>query len=96
MIPDVSKDSRYVWMRGSRTRSELTVPVMVKGQVIGVMPAGQPYITQTYWPLADSVTGAALADLPRHMLVAPLTFNTGFFIPLMAGLLARMRVTGSM
>ena len=37
MIPDVSQDPRYVWMRGSRTRSELTVPVMVKGQVIGVL-----------------------------------------------------------
>jgi sigma-B regulation protein RsbU (phosphoserine phosphatase) len=37
LIPDVSKDSRYVWMRGSRTRSELTVPIIVKGQVIGVL-----------------------------------------------------------
>jgi signal transduction histidine kinase/streptogramin lyase len=37
VIPDVSQDPRYVWMRGSRTRSELTVPVMVKGQVIGVL-----------------------------------------------------------
>ena len=37
MIPDVSQDNRYVWMRGSRTRSELTVPVLVKGQVVGVL-----------------------------------------------------------
>ncbi len=37
MVPDVSQDPRYVWMRGSRTRSELTVPVMVKGKVIGVL-----------------------------------------------------------
>jgi signal transduction histidine kinase/ligand-binding sensor domain-containing protein len=36
LSPDVSQDPRYVWMRQSRTRSELTVPVMVKGQVIGV------------------------------------------------------------
>ena len=38
-----------------------------EGQVIGVMPAGQPYITQTYFPLADGATDAALADLPHHM-----------------------------
>ncbi len=38
-----------------------------EGQVIGVMPAGQPYITQVYWPLADGITDEALADLPRHM-----------------------------
>ena len=37
MVPDVSQDNRYVWMRGSRTRSELTVPVMIKGRVIGVL-----------------------------------------------------------
>jgi signal transduction histidine kinase len=36
MIPDVSKDPRYVWLRRSRTRSELAVPILVKGQVIGV------------------------------------------------------------
>jgi signal transduction histidine kinase/ligand-binding sensor domain-containing protein len=37
LIPDVSKDTRYVWLLHSRTRSELTVPVLVKGQVIGVL-----------------------------------------------------------
>ncbi len=37
------------------------------GQVIGVMPEGQPFITQTYWPLADGVTDEALANLPHHM-----------------------------
>lgn len=36
-------------------------------QVIGVMPKGQPFITQTYWPLADGVTDQALRDLPHHM-----------------------------
>ncbi len=36
-------------------------------QVIGVMPQGQPFITQTHWPLADGVTDEALADLPHHM-----------------------------
>ena len=37
LIPDVSQDQRYVWMQGSETRSELTVPILVKGQVIGAL-----------------------------------------------------------
>jgi len=37
VIPDVSKEPRYVWMRGSQTRSEVTVPILVKGKVIGVL-----------------------------------------------------------
>jgi signal transduction histidine kinase len=37
LISDVSQDPRYVWMQGSNTRSELTVPIKVKGQVIGVL-----------------------------------------------------------
>jgi GAF domain-containing protein/ligand-binding sensor domain-containing protein len=37
LVPDVSKEPRYVWMRGSQTRSEVTVPVKAKGQVIGVL-----------------------------------------------------------
>jgi signal transduction histidine kinase len=37
IVPDVSKEPHYVWMQGSQTRSELTVPITVKGQVIGVL-----------------------------------------------------------
>jgi len=37
LVPDVSREPRYVWMRGSKTRSELAVPISVKGQVIGVL-----------------------------------------------------------
>lgn len=37
LVSDVSKDPHYVWLRRSKTRSELTVPVLVKGQVIGVL-----------------------------------------------------------
>ncbi|MBD3174850.1 MAG: methyltransferase [Armatimonadia bacterium] len=37
------------------------------GRVIGAMPATQPYITQTYHPLADGITDQRLADLPEHM-----------------------------
>jgi signal transduction histidine kinase len=39
LLPDVSLDPRYVWMQGSLTRSELTVPISVKGLVIGVLDA---------------------------------------------------------
>ena len=37
LVPDVSQEPRYVLMRGSETRSELTVPVKAKGEVIGVL-----------------------------------------------------------
>jgi len=37
LVPDVSKDPRYVWMQGSETNSELVVPISTKGQVIGVL-----------------------------------------------------------
>ncbi len=37
LVPDVSADPRYVWMQGSLTKSELIVPITVKGMVIGVL-----------------------------------------------------------
>jgi ligand-binding sensor domain-containing protein/signal transduction histidine kinase len=37
LVPDVSQEPRYVWMRPSETRSELVLPIMVKGQVVGVL-----------------------------------------------------------
>ena len=39
LAPDVSLEPHYVWMEGSETRSELVVPILVKGQVIGVLDA---------------------------------------------------------
>jgi len=39
LVPDVGKEPRYVSMQGSATRSELVVPIIVKGQVIGVLDA---------------------------------------------------------
>ncbi len=39
LVPDVSVESRYVWMEGSATRSELIVPVFSKNQVMGVLDA---------------------------------------------------------
>jgi GAF domain-containing protein/two-component sensor histidine kinase len=37
LVPDVREDPRYVWMVGSRTLSELTVPIRFKDKVIGVL-----------------------------------------------------------
>jgi signal transduction histidine kinase len=37
LVPDVTREPRYVWMEGSRTRSELALPIMVKDRVIGVL-----------------------------------------------------------
>ncbi len=39
LVPDVSLEPRYVWMRDSKTRSELVVPILIKGEVIGVLDA---------------------------------------------------------
>ena len=38
-VPEVKREPRYVWMQGSLTQSELTVPITVKGQTIGVLDA---------------------------------------------------------
>jgi len=37
IIPDVNCDARYIWMQGSKTKSELTVPIIIKGTIIGVL-----------------------------------------------------------
>ena len=37
LIPDVSRDPDYIWMQGSLTRSELTVPIMIQGKILGVL-----------------------------------------------------------
>jgi signal transduction histidine kinase len=37
LVPDVTRDTRYVWMQGSVTLSELIVPITVKGTTIGVL-----------------------------------------------------------
>ena len=39
IVPDVMRDTRYVWMQSSLTRSELIVPITVKGRTIGVLDA---------------------------------------------------------
>jgi signal transduction histidine kinase len=37
VIPNVDLDDRYVWMVDSETRSELTVPILIKGNLVGVL-----------------------------------------------------------
>jgi signal transduction histidine kinase len=37
LVPDVTQNPNYVWMEGSLTRSELIVPIIVKGRTIGVL-----------------------------------------------------------
>jgi signal transduction histidine kinase len=44
LISDVCLDPRYVWMQGSLTRSELTVPIAVKGRIIGVLDVQSQHI----------------------------------------------------
>jgi len=39
LVPDVSKDSRYLLMEGCQTRSELVVPIIMREQIIGVLDA---------------------------------------------------------
>jgi signal transduction histidine kinase len=37
LAPDVRQEPHYVWMEGSRTLSELTMPILVKQRVVGVL-----------------------------------------------------------
>jgi signal transduction histidine kinase len=44
LVRNVSLDPRYVWMQGSLTRSELTVPIAVKGKILGVLDVQSQYL----------------------------------------------------
>jgi signal transduction histidine kinase len=37
LVSDVRADARYVWMQGSATLSEVIVPIIIKGRVVGVL-----------------------------------------------------------
>ncbi len=61
-VPDVSKDARYV-MANPETRSELSIPMIHKGKVIGVLDLESPqlnYFTDDHVQ-ALSILGAQLA-----------------------------------
>ena len=59
-LPDVRKDPGYVEMKGSGTLSELTVPVKVKGKVIGVLDAQSDRVDA--FDESDLVVLQSLAD----------------------------------
>jgi len=59
-IPDVRQDPEYVEMKGSGTLSELTVPVMVKGKVVGVLDAQSDRLNA--FDESDMVVLQSLAD----------------------------------
>lgn len=59
-LPDVRKDAGYVDMKGSNTLSELTVPVKVKGKVIGVLDVQSDRLNA--FDKSDQVVLQSLAD----------------------------------
>ncbi|MFO8037614.1 MAG: GAF domain-containing protein [Anaerolineales bacterium] len=59
-LPDVSKEPRYIEMEGSGTRSELIVPVKVKGNVIGVLDVQSQKLNA--FDESDMVVMQSLAD----------------------------------
>ncbi len=74
LVPDVSREPRYVWMQGSRTQSELLVPITAKGQTIGVLDVQSDCLNtfdeedvNTLQSLANQV-GAAIEN--AHMYAA--------------------------
>ena len=44
LAPDVTLEPHYVWMQGSVTKSELIVPIIVKGKTIGVLDVQSQYV----------------------------------------------------
>ncbi len=44
LVADVSLEPRYIWMQGSITKSELIVPIQVKGETIGVLDIQSQYV----------------------------------------------------
>ncbi len=44
LVPDVSLDPHYVWMQGSLTKSELMIPINVKGKTIGVLDVQSQHV----------------------------------------------------
>jgi len=68
LVSDVSLDPHYVLMQGSLTKSELTVPITVKGRIIGVLDVQSRQMNdfdQTDLELMESIanqTGIAIEN----------------------------------
>jgi len=68
LVSDVSLDPHYVWMQGSLTRSELTVPIIAQGKTIGVLDVQSQHLDdfeQTDLELMQAIashTGIALEN----------------------------------
>lgn len=60
IVPDVSREPRYVWMEGSVTRSELIVPIRSKGEILGVLDLQSDHLNA--FDDSDLVTMQSLAD----------------------------------
>ncbi len=60
LVPDVSLEPRYVSMEGSRTRSELALPIAVKDRIIGVLDVQSNHLNA--FDASDVVVLQSLAD----------------------------------
>ena len=73
MVSDVSLDPHYVWMQGSLTRSELTVPITVKGKTIGVLDVQSEHLDdfeQTDMELMQAIANQAGIAIENARLFA--------------------------
>ena len=60
LVRDVAKDAHYVAMRYSDTRSELTVPILAKGEVLGVLDVQSDRVD--YFDESDMVVLQSIAS----------------------------------
>lgn len=73
LVPDVSQDPHYVWMQGSRTKSELMVPINVKGKTIGVLDVQSEHVgdfQQTDLELMQAIASQAGIAIENARLFA--------------------------
>lgn len=71
IVSDVTQDPRYVPMAGSVTQSELLVPIIVKGQVIGVLDAQSDHVNafdETDLAVMQSIANQAGAAIENARL----------------------------
>ena len=66
LVPDVEDDPAFLSFPGSRTRSELAVPVVVDGRVFGVINLESPRVAA--YADADVATVSAWIDSVRDTI----------------------------